>query len=110
MPSVGIASPTMAKVILRLFGVCQHVQIACFCIAGVPKTTPVGFEAAFGPLKAARKGAGAEGSKEIVARSGAAAEGQASVQELWDAPSHALLPLSVLAGPSLEAMLSGLSH
>ena len=80
------------------------------CIADAPKTTPVGFEAAFGPLKAARKGARAEGSEELEARPGAAAEGQISVQELWDAPSHALPPLSVLAGPSLEAMLSGLAH
>ena len=65
----------------------------------------MGFEAAFGPLNAARKT-----PEQPEARYSAADDGQISVQELWDAPSHALPPLSVLAGPSLEAMLSGLAH
>ncbi|CAL8472222.1 g11764 [Coccomyxa elongata] len=67
----------------------------------------VGYEAAFGPLKTTHKGGKAGGQEQPQVT---LAEAQISIQELWDAPSHALPPLSVLAGPSLEAMLSSLAH
>lgn len=63
-----------------------------------------GWEAAFGPLKPQQKAAGdrkqpAQGEAEALPR----------VQDLWDAPSHALPAPSVLVGASLEALLAGVS-
>lgn len=84
----------------------RQVLIIVVLCAGASKGV-VGYEAAFGPLKTTRKGGKARGPEQPEV---ALAEGQISIQELWDAPSHALPPLSVLAGPSLEAMLSSLAH
>lgn len=78
-----------------------------YCVHAGASKSAVGYEAAFGPLKTTRKGGKEEGSQQLEVTS---AEGQISIQDLWDAPSHALPPLSVLAGPSLEAMLSSLAH
>ena len=75
--------------------------------AAEPSKSAVGYEAAFGPLKTKRKGGKAQELEQLAVIS---TEGQISIQDLWDAPSHALPPLSVLAGPSLEAMLSSLAH
>ncbi len=72
----------------------------------VLNTGPVkgGWEAAFGPLKPQQKAARnrkqpAQGEAEALPR----------VEDLWDAPSHALPAPSVLVGTSLEALLAGVS-
>lgn len=70
----------------------------------------LGYEAAFGPLGAVQKQAGLEQSAEDRLAELASSAGRISLQDLWDAPSHVLPPPSVLAGPSLEAMLAALAH
>jgi hypothetical protein len=68
----------------------------------------VGFEAAFGPLKSKQKTQKQEMSSEHeVSRLEAES---IRLQDLWDAPSHVLPPPSLLAGPSLEAMLAAMSR
>ena len=63
----------------------------------------IGWEAAFGPLKPQQRAT--EQSKQL--QSVQAGEGALRVEDLWDAPSHALPAPSVLAGASLEALLEG---
>lgn len=89
---------------------CAYSQGFCAAKAGTSKPEALGFEAAFGPLRAARKSRNKEGPEQPEDRLPGGAQDQVSVQDLWDAPSHVLPPLSVMAGPSLEAMLAGLAH
>jgi len=86
------------------------MQGVCAVKAGTSKPEALGFEAAFGPLRAARKKGNKEGPERPEDRLPEGVQDQVNVQDLWDAPSHVLSPLSVMAGPSLEAMLAGLAH
>ena len=68
----------------------------CLCKAGAVKG---GWEAAFGPLPPQHR-AGQTHSAE-------AHEAVPAVEDLWDAPSHALPAPSMLVNASLEALLGG---
>ena len=58
-----------------------------------------GWEAAFGPLKPQQR------ALEQRKQAPDAGEGLPKVEDLWDAPSHALPAPSMLVGASLEALL-----
>ena len=75
-----------------------------------PAPALLGYEAAFGPLRAASVAA-PEAGEQPQHRPEAEREAAAPrLAEIWDAPSHALPPLNMLAEMSLEAMLAGLAH
>ena len=61
----------------------------------------VGWEAAFGLLKPQQR------APEQRKQAAAAEEALPRVEDLWDAPSHALPAPSMLVGASLEALLGG---
>ena len=58
-----------------------------------------GWEAAFGPLRQQQR------ALEQRKQAPGAKEGLPKVEDLWDAPSHALPAPSMLVGASLEALL-----
>ena len=60
-----------------------------------------GWEAAVGPLKSQQK------AVEQSRQAPDAGSGRPKVEDLWDAPSHALPAPSMLVGASLEALLGG---
>lgn len=71
----------------------------------------LGFEAAFGPLRAAEAAAPEARTEQQQRIPEAEREEEAPrLAEIWDAPSHALPPPHILAEMSLEAMLAGLAH
>lgn len=83
--------------------------ILCQALSAFPETLlPVsagsakgGWEAAFGPLKPQQRAG--EQRRQVPD----AGHGQPKVEDVWDAPSHALPAPSMLVRASLEALLRG---